>query len=916
VYFKDRIGRGGGVCIYVRNYYRSYMPNIDVFGADGCEQVWCIISCGCEKVLCGAIYRPPGYKASACNTAILNSMRRAASSNFDGVLICGDFNHPAVSWTEDGSPFIDEQSESNSVSAEFVDGVQSLNLVQMVRLPTFIGAEGVLTKTIIDLIFADMNQRISSVSHEEPLHIKVQAHHVLSFQYSFSPTIHQNSIVVAKPCYRKGNYMGLSKYFDEFQNSWDVSFAGVDINKCLDLFLDIYNKGITDFVPMSNVNIPKNNCPWQSVYLKKLIYDKKKIFKDMKRSRHNQINSLLVEKYKTLNKLVSKTCREELLAYEERIASCSVTNPKVFHQFINNKTVIRDSIRALVDKNDKVITDPKLICDELNDWFFSVFRKEDCDNMPTCPAPSSLCGKILVDPIDIEVRLSKLDGNKSTGPDGIHPFVLKRCALSLSYPICLLCIKSLESGVVPDVWKVANITPVFKSGNKLQPTNYRGISLTSVLSKFTERIIVDHVMAYISKFNLISRHQHGFMPKLSTVTNLLEYVDIVSNGLNHGNSVDVIYLDFAKAFDRVPHQRLILKLRSIGITGPLLSWCESFLQNRKQRVVMGEYVGEWKDIFSGVPQGSVIGPLFFVIYLNDLILSLSITAKVYADDSKLISINNKNDNTQQLIMQENLNLIYEWTVDWKVFLNELKCMVLHLGTLRQLENKYKYYINGTEVMETLVEKDLGIMVTGDLQWDRHIVKLCSSVNFYAKLVFKSFDFKSVSIIRSIYTSLIRPKLEYATVIWSPKLERHKELVEKVQHRCTKFGPLANLSYHERLVQLGLTTLEVRRKRGDLIQMYKYAKGIDRIQFVNPPVFRKNITRSHGFQFDGVDRVSMLHRARKYYFLNRVVNDWNKLPPEVLEATSVDDFKKKLDKLDQFKFGCFDSNNVPVVKTGA
>jgi hypothetical protein len=227
--------------------------------------------------------------------------------------------------------------------------------------------------------------------------------------------------------------------------------------------------------------------------LKKIIYDKKKIFKDMKRSRHNQIYSLLVEKYKSLNKLVIKTCREELLAYEERIASCTVTNPKAFHQFINNKTVIRDSIRALEDKNDKVITDPKLICDELNDWFFRVFRKED--NMPTCPAPSSLCGNILVDPIDIEVRLSKLDGNKSTGPDGIHPFVLKRCALSLSYPICLLCIKSLESGGVPDVWKVANITPVFKSGNKLQPTNYRGISLTPVPSKL--------IMLWLIYLNLI-----------------------------------------------------------------------------------------------------------------------------------------------------------------------------------------------------------------------------------------------------------------------------------------------------------------------------------------------------------------------------------------------------------------------------
>ena len=218
-------------------------------------------------------------------------------------------------------------------------------------------------------------------------------------------------------------------------------------------------------------------------------------------------------------------------------------------------------------------------------------------------------------------------------------------------------------------------------------------------------------------------------------------------------------------------------------------------------------------------------------------------------------------------------------------------------------------------METFAEKDLGILVTGDLKWERHIVKLCSSVTFYAKLVFKSFKLKSISIIRALYKSLIRPKLEYATVIWSPSTKAHVAMVERVQHRCTKFGPLANLSYHDRLVQLGLTTLEVRRKRGDLIQMYKYVKGIDRIQFVNPPVFRNNITRSHGLQFEG-DRVFKLHQARKNYFLNRVNKDWNELPLEVLSATSVDDFKKKLDRLKQFQFGCFDLNFVPVVKTRA
>ena len=148
--------------------------------------------------------------------------------------------------------------------------------------------------------------------------------------------------------------------------------------------------------------------------------------------------------------------------------------------------------------------------------------------------------------------------------------------------------------------------------SKLKLTNYRGISLTSVFCKFTERIIGDHIMKYLQRFNLISPQQHGFMPQLSTVTNLLEYIDIISGALYTGFSVDVIYLDFAKAFDRVPHKRLVLKLASIGIAGSLLKRCESFLSNRQQRVVMGDNISEWKDILSGVQQGSVLGPLFFL----------------------------------------------------------------------------------------------------------------------------------------------------------------------------------------------------------------------------------------------------------------------------------------------------------------
>ena len=513
-----------------------------------------------------------------------------------------------------------------------------------------------------------------------------------------------------------------------------------------------------------------------------------------------------------------------------------------------------------------------------------------------CPLPTSLCDNLTFDPIDIEDRLSRFAGFKSIGPGKIHT----HCALSLSIPICLLCQKSVDSGVVPDIWKKANITPSFKSGSKLKLTNYRGISLTSVFCKFTERIIGEHIMKYLQKFNLISPQQHGFMPKLSTVTNLLEHIDIISGALNKGFSVDVIYLDFAKAFDRVPHKRLVLKLASIGITGSLLKWCESFLSNRQQRVVMGENISEWKDILSGVPQGSVLGPLFFLIYLNDLLQLLTTQSKVYADDTKLISINKSDQH--KFILQEDLNVIYRWTVDWLLFLNEGKCKIIYLGTKEQLLNKNKYFINDIQVTETVAEKDLGVLVTNELDWEKQIIRNCSNATFAAKAIFESFTFKTIENIKYLYKTIIRPKLEYANVIWSPVNKKYINMLERVQRRFTKLGPLTKLDYNERLIRLGLTSLEIRRIRGDLIQMFKYVKGFDKINFVTPPKFLKTVTRGHMFKYHGDDLNRKSHKSRSTYFLNRVKPYWNKLPAEALEATSINGFKNVIDKLKLFQPG--------------
>ena len=357
---------------------------------------------------------------------------------------------------------------------------------------------------------------------------------------------------------------------------------------------------------------------------------------------------------------------------------------------------------------------------------------------------------------------------------------------------------------------------------------------------------------------------------------------------------------YYKAFDRVPHKRLVLKLASIGITGSLLKWCESFLSNRQQRVVMGENSSEWKDILSGVPQGSVLGPLFFLIYLNDLFHILTTQSKVYADDTKLISIN-KNDQ-QKFILQDDLNKIYRWTVDWLLFLNEDKCKIIYLGTKDQLINKNEYFINDIKVAETIVEKDLGVLITSELVWEKQIIRNCSNATFAAKSIFKIFTFKTIENIKFLYKTFIRPKLEYANVIWSPVKRVYINMLERVQKRFTKLGPLAKLNYNERLIRLGLTSLEIRRIRGDLIQMFKYVKGFDKINFVTPPEFLKTITRGHMFKYHGDDLNRKSHKSRSTYFLNRVKPFWNKLPTEALEATSINGFKNVIDKLKLFQPG--------------
>ena len=395
-----------------------------------------------------------------------------------------------------------------------------------------------------------------------------------------------------------------------------------------------------------------------------------------------------------------------------------------------------------------------------NKHFNSVFVKENSDKLPLFP--SRLQGNISLNDIKISeelvyTRLEKLDLNKTGGVDGINPFILKTCASTLATPLAIIFRKSPDSDKIPSIWKKANISPIFKKGSRLVPANYRPVSLTSVCCKVLESMIRDSVMSFLSENMLISKNQHGFVKHKSCVTNLLESLDIATKALQLKQPLDVVYLDFAKAFDKVPHNRLMLKLEAYGIRGNLSCWIHDFLSERLQRVVLGTSQSCWSSVLSGVPQGSVLGPTLFIIYINDIMENLDNICKIYADDSKIFGKPGES-------MQSDLEKIGIWSKKWLMQLNVDKCKVMHIGK----NNPYFDYflhdqvsLQSHKLTTTNLERDLGIYISSDLknksQVD-HAVAKASSV--YAMLR-NTFISRDPLLWKKLFTTYVRPHLEFA-----------------------------------------------------------------------------------------------------------------------------------------------------------
>ena len=474
---------------------------------------------------------------------------------------------------------------------------------------------------------------------------------------------------------------------------------------------------------------------------------------------------------------------------------------------------------------------------------------------------------------------------------------MKGLVNEIAGPLSHLYEKSMREGIVPEDWKKANVTPIFKKGSLADPGNYRLVSLTSVPGKIMEVLVKEEMTLHLDKHKLLRNSQHGFTKGRSCTTNLLEFLEKVTCVLDEGHCMDVIYLDFSKAFDTVPIARLLAKVKVHGISGHILTWLKNWLENRTQRVVINGKSSTWRQVTSGVPQGSILGPILFAIYINDLEENIEDTVsllKKFADDTKLAQqINSEAD---KAALQSCLNQLWNWTDVWGMKFNTKKCHVLHLG---KNNPHFTYSLGNSQLDSVTEERDIGVIMTGNLKPSRHCENVVHTANRVLNQVLKTFSYRNKHVLPKIFTTYVRPYLEFAAPAWNPWLEGDIKMIEQVQIKMVnQIQGLQGSTYTEKLVELGLDSLQTRRAKLDLIQTYKIVHNHDRVE--KDTWFKLiNIDRPHRTRLAQAGLCLESKRAktdlRANFFSHRVIRMWNSLPPDWRKSGSVAAFKFKLKK---------------------
>ena len=446
---------------------------------------------------------------------------------------------------------------------------------------------------------------------------------------------------------------------------------------------------------------------------------------------------------------VKAEVRKAVRTFEKMIAMEAKKNPKAFFNYARSKMKTRTGICDLEYPDGRMAHTDVEKAELLNAFFSDVFTKEYLATIPTFDqrAYREPLTDITINDDMVAAVLGRLKPNKSPSSTGRTKERDGNTIQDDFHTFITIFTRSLPEGQLPPSWKEANVTPIYKKGKSHIPGNYRAVSLTSLAGKFMERLIRDAIMTHMTENDLLSPKQHGFIQWRSCVTQLLAVLDSWTLALDEGGNIDTIYIDLSKAFDTVPHKRLLMKLRGYGIEGRILTWIEAFLTDRRQRVVVNDSRSSWADVTSGIPQGSVLRPMLFICYINDMPSSVLSFIYLFADDAKLYRNISSDDDPPAL--QHDLQQLEKWSEKWQLCFNLNKCKVMHLGRQNPRQN---YTMGGTTLATTTSEKDLGVYVDTELTFEKHIETVVNQANRMLGLIRRSYTYLDSQSLLKIYQS--------------------------------------------------------------------------------------------------------------------------------------------------------------------
>lgn len=630
-------------------------------------------------------YAPPGRQLALYIDNIISCLSMACKAASEAYfLVAGDFNLPCIKWTKDGPLHMRQGSvEIQEAAYRLTD---ELNLLGLQQHNTTLNASG----NTLDLVYSnfslDIHRSIAPLLKEDVYHP------TLDISVSDIFAIPLTEAKIRKYCFRKGDYDSICSYLDSI--NWEETFQGQAVDEDVALFYDIVNKTIAKFVPLKCSTNRFHYPTWYSRALINIVKEKAKAHARWKRF-HNPRD---YEEFSFLRKRHKRIERECYLNYVDNTQSSIKTDPKRFWAYVKSRRKGSSYPRSL-ELNGTLYSDGPGICAGFNTFFNSVFQRPANSYPlqslapPFCDDGSVICSTI-ISPSNVLKFLKRLNINGGAGSDGIPSYFVVRCAKSLCFPLSLIFTKSISIGSFPSKWKEAHILPIHKKGSKTKIENYRPISILNVFSKVFEKSVNEVIYPILSRG--IPPQQHGFYKGRSTTTNLVEFLNFVLRRMDKRKQVDVIYTDFEKAFDRVDHVILLRKLYRLGLRGDLFRWVTSYISMRQQAVVVGGHKSDFISIPSGVPQGSILAPLLYGVYLYDIYTVFqSSRFLLYADDKKIFS--SISTVADCLAIQQDLDRLAEFYKINRIAVNVSKCnqfllhVVLSLLILNTTSAGNRYY---------------------------------------------------------------------------------------------------------------------------------------------------------------------------------------------------------------------------------